>query len=106
MTDNDWKILDAHGVTPDNLSVGGGLDLEGTGITSLLNDERGYCLDRVGGRYIAGCQNFSAEEAMAHWSSKNYPDLERGFLFCDAVRKEEMARAKAANPTLNKETTQ
>lgn len=35
MTDNDWKILARFGVTPDNLSVGGSLDLEGTAITSL-----------------------------------------------------------------------
>mgnify|MGYP000238006213 CR=1 FL=1 len=35
MTPHDWKILASYGVTPDNLSVGGSLDLCGTGITAL-----------------------------------------------------------------------
>jgi hypothetical protein len=35
MTDNDWKILAGHGVTPDNLTVAGWLDLSGTPINAL-----------------------------------------------------------------------
>jgi hypothetical protein len=31
----DWKILSRYGVTPDNLTVGGSLDLRGTSITEL-----------------------------------------------------------------------
>jgi hypothetical protein len=30
MTDNDWIILARYGVTPDNLTVAGWLDLSGT----------------------------------------------------------------------------
>jgi hypothetical protein len=35
MTDNDWKILRRFGVRPDNLTVGGSLDLRHTQITAL-----------------------------------------------------------------------
>lgn len=35
MTPRNWKILRRFGVTPDNLSVGGSLDLSYTGITEL-----------------------------------------------------------------------
>ena len=35
MKKEDWKILENYGIIPDNLSVGGYLDLEGTAITSL-----------------------------------------------------------------------
>ena len=35
MTPNDWKILTRRKVTPDNLSVGGSLDLSETAITAL-----------------------------------------------------------------------
>jgi len=36
MTPEDWKTLAIRGVSPDNLSVGGWLDLTGcTGLTSL-----------------------------------------------------------------------
>jgi hypothetical protein len=35
MTDNDWIILARYGVTPDNLTVGGSLDLRHTPITAL-----------------------------------------------------------------------
>ena len=35
MKDSDWKTLAMYGVTPDNLSVGGSLDLSWTAITSL-----------------------------------------------------------------------
>lgn len=35
MTPNDWKILARWGITPDNLSFDGSLDLDGKGINSL-----------------------------------------------------------------------
>ena len=35
MTDNDWKILARYGVTPDNLTVAGSIDLRGRFITAL-----------------------------------------------------------------------
>ena len=35
MTDNDWKILARYGVTPDNLTVAGLLDLSGRPINAL-----------------------------------------------------------------------
>jgi hypothetical protein len=35
MTDNDWKILARYGVTPDNLTVVGSIDLRHTPITAL-----------------------------------------------------------------------
>ena len=35
MTDNDWKILARHGVTPDNLTVAGSLDVSDTPISAL-----------------------------------------------------------------------
>ena len=35
MTDNDWKILAKHGVTPGKLTVRGNLDLYNTALTEL-----------------------------------------------------------------------
>ena len=35
MTENDWIILARYGVTPDNLTVAGSLDLSDTPITAL-----------------------------------------------------------------------
>jgi hypothetical protein len=35
MTENDWIILARYGVTPDNLTVAGSLDLSYTAITAL-----------------------------------------------------------------------
>ena len=35
MKKSDWTILKNYGVTPDTLTVGGSLDLRGTGITAL-----------------------------------------------------------------------
>ena len=56
----------AHG-----LHVGGSLDLRGTGIKSVGKDSRGYEFFPVrlsnGPRIIAGCRNFSPEEAREHW---------------------------------------
>jgi hypothetical protein len=92
MTDNDWKILLRYGVTPDNLTVGGGLALSYTQITALLNDPRGYRLDRVGDQYHAGCRRFTASEALAHWGSPSYPDRARGDAYVAAVKAEEARR--------------
>jgi hypothetical protein len=115
MTPDDWKILAGHGVTPDNLSVGGWLDLRGTGITALPDnlsvggsldlsgtgikplyvDDRKYRLDRAGDHYHAGCRRFTAAEAIAHWGAPDYPDKERGAAFVAAVKAEEKRRASA-----------
>ena len=93
MTEDDWKILAKHSVTPDNLSVGGSLYLRGTAITALYTSNRGYRLDRAGSSYIAGCRNFTAAEALAHWGGDEYPDKRRGAEFCAAVTAEEARRA-------------
>ena len=77
---------------PDNLSVGGLLHLRDTKITALYEDERSYRLDRAGNRYIAGCRNFTAAEAIAHWGHPEYPDPERGAAFVAAVKAEEARR--------------
>ena len=45
MTDNDWKILARYGVTPDNLTVCGHLDLRYTAITALPDNLTGGHLD-------------------------------------------------------------
>jgi len=93
----DWKILARHGVTPDNLTVGGSLYLRGTAIVPLYVDHRGYRLDRAGDRYHAGCRRFTAAGATAHWGSPSYPDRERGAAYVAAVEAEEARRkAKAA----------
>jgi hypothetical protein len=39
----------------------------------LPDDGRGYRLMFVGGRYVAGCRNFSYGEAVAHWSNVEHP---------------------------------
>ena len=91
------RRLDLSGTSitalPDNLHVGGVLYLHGTNIKPLLTDERGYRLDRAGDRYIAGCRNFSAEEALAHWGSETYPDRARGDRYVAAIKAEESRRA-------------
>ena len=53
------------------LIVSGSLDLCGTKIKPIGQDRRGYEFFAVrlsnGPRVIAGCRNFSPEEARAHW---------------------------------------
>ena len=113
MIKNDWDILDQRGITPDNLTVGAGLylegtaitalpdnlsvggylDLRGTAITALYTSNHGYRLYRAGDSYIAGCRNFTAAEALAHWGSDKYADKKRGAEFCAAVTAEEDRRA-------------
>jgi hypothetical protein len=93
MNDNDWKILAKHRVKPDNLSVGRWLDLRDTAIAALYTSNHGYRLDRAGSSYIAGCRNFTAAEALAHWGGDEYQDKRRGAEFCAAVTAEEARRA-------------
>ena len=73
--------LDLYGCTgltalPDGLTAGGALDLRGcTGLTNVIRggtDARGYAFfgyrdAKRGFRVIAGCRNFSPDEARAHW---------------------------------------
>ena len=116
MTQWDWDILARQGVTPDNLTVRGALYLEGTAITALPDNltvggsldlrctaiiplyddhERGYRLNRAGNHYHAGCRRFTAEQALAHWGSPDYPDRARGDAYCAAIQAEEARRAIA-----------
>lgn len=95
MTPQDWEVLAPHGITPDNLTVGGDLDLTGcTGIAPLYEDVRDYRLDRAGDRYHAGCRRFTAAEAIAHWGSDAYPDKPRGAAYVAAVTAEESRRRR------------
>ncbi len=88
--------LRGTGITqlPDNLSVGGSLYLEGTGIPFIYHDKpRGYKLYVVsvgdGMWYVAGCRLFkTAESALSHWGSDNYPNKGRGDEYCDAIKRE------------------
>ena len=80
---------------PDNLTVGGWLYLYGTAITPLFEYDRDYRLDRAGDRYIAGCRNFTAEEAIEHWGGDDYPDKEGGAAFVKAVMAEERRRERS-----------
>ena len=95
MQQSDWDILAKFGVTPDNLTVGGGLYLSHTAITALYVDERGYRLDRAGDHYHAGCRRFTEAEAIAHWGSDTYPNKARGAAFVAAVEAEEARRVKS-----------
>jgi hypothetical protein len=99
LTVGGWLYLQGTGITalPDNLTVGGLLHLQGTGITALLEDERGYRMDRAGDYYHAGCRRFTADEALAHWGSPDYPNPARGKRFCEAVIAEEKRRQEVAS---------
>ena len=58
-----------------------------TGATMLLDDDgRGYRLGTRNGRYFAGCRDFTAEEAVAHWSNPNHPAPESAALLLAAVQ--------------------
>ena len=69
---------------PDGLSVGGSLDLRGcTGLDHYCvgRDARGYAFYgipmRDGPHVVAGCRNFTAPQALAHWwagGQSNRPD--------------------------------
>ena len=54
-------------------------------------DERGYVLimfNHEGSHgFISGCKSFAtAEGAIAHWGSPDYPRRERGQMYVDAIR--------------------
>ena len=77
---------------PEGLHVGGSLNLRGTNIPTIHTDSRGYDLHAAklatGWFYTAGCRTFkSADAALAHWGSDDYPNKDRGKGFCDAIRK-------------------
>jgi hypothetical protein len=62
-TAEDWAILSRFGVTPDNLHVGGYLDLRGTGITALPDGlSVGGSLDLEGTAITALPDNLSVGE--------------------------------------------
>ncbi len=73
LTVGGWLDLSGTKTTalPDNLTVGSSLDLSGTRIKPVGKDARGYEFFAVhlsnGPRVIAGCRNFSPDEAREHW---------------------------------------
>ena len=52
----------------------------------LPNDGRGYMLRHVNGRYLAGCRDFTAEQAVAHWSDPTHPAPQAAALLLAAVK--------------------
>ena len=52
----------------------------------LPNDGRGYMLRYVDGRYLAGCRDFDAEQAIAHWSNPSHAEPASAALLLAAVR--------------------
>ena len=58
-----------------------------TGYTMLLADDgRGYRLGTRAGRYTAGCRDFTADEAIAHWSNPEHPAPASAALLLAAVQ--------------------
>ena len=53
---------------------------------SLLNS-RDYAMVVAGGLIHAGCRHFTVEQALTHWGSASYPDLDRGAKYVAAVNK-------------------
>lgn len=81
---------------PDSIHVGERLYLFGSKVPPLLKlPDWEYRLDRAGDRYIAGCRNFTYEQAIAHWGSDDYPCRERGDAFVAAIEAEEKRRKEA-----------
>jgi hypothetical protein len=64
------------------------------GLAALYHDPRGYALIRIGDRYFAGCRNFTAAEAIAHWGAPDYRNPERGAAYVAAVKAEEERRKR------------
>ena len=62
-----------------------GADLYGAIVPVAEFDERGhqFCIkaDDNEIRFIAGCRNFSYEEAVAHWGAEDYRDRARGDMY-------------------------
>ncbi len=90
---------------PDNLSVGGWLDLRGTEITNVFYgsaDRRGYQFFGAqlanGWRVLAGCRNYSPEEARSHWA--NNPEC---LALAEAVIAHSSADRAIAIPDQNQE---
>lgn len=50
------------------------------------DDGRGYRLRHVDGRYVAGCRNFTAEQAIGHWSNPGHPAPESAARLLAAVQ--------------------
>jgi hypothetical protein len=53
----------------------------------LPGDGRGYTLTATpAGRYVAGCRNFDAGQAIAHWSNPDHPAPASAVLLLAAVK--------------------
>ena len=61
----------------------------------LPNDGRGYSLRHNDGLYLAGCREFTAEQALAHWSDPSHYSPKSAALLLAAV-KAHMAQIAAA----------
>ena len=58
-----------------------------TGADLLLDDDgRGYRLGHRAGRYTAGCRDFTAAEAIEHWSDPDHEAPESAALLLAAVQ--------------------
>lgn len=81
---------------PDSIHVGWLIRAIGSRVPPLLHcPDWDYPLYRAGDRYIAGCRNFTYEQAIAHWGSDDYPCRERGDAFVAAIEAEERRRKEA-----------
>ena len=57
----------------------------------LADDGRGYTLTYQAGRYVAGCRDFTAHEAITHWSNPDHPAPESAARLLAAVIEHEGA---------------
>ncbi len=64
-----------------------GARLEGAELPNdvLVVDPRGYTLVHRNGRYICGCRDFTAAEALSHWSNPDHENLTAAGVLYDAV---------------------
>jgi uncharacterized protein YjbI with pentapeptide repeats len=67
-----------------------GLGVASTAVRLLDNDGRGYALDYWQGRYVAGCRNFTRDEALTHWSNPAHEAPGSARLLWDAVNRHEV----------------
>ena len=65
-----------------------------------FDTRRGYTLTYVSGRYIAGCRNFDAAEALKHWSNPDHGAPESAAILLAAVVANETAIKNAEGPLL------
>jgi len=85
MKKKDWEILQRHGVTPDNLTVGYSLDLKGTQITSLPDNLTvGYSLD-LEGTQITDTSMVNHKIDILSWSEGKYIKVDG--LFTEVIHK-------------------